>query len=233
MPLKRTYSTSTEIVPAMSGSKYRRVQGKRAKRYPANGTVGKPTPFPIRMVVRFKYSQTFTISSALVSTGNYNFACNSIYDPDLTGTGHQPYAHDTYSTIYNQYTVLKSFIKVTPVKQQNEYLTIGLGIEDSVLATTNFDTWSEKPTYKLQGCMKNGSTYGNPITMSWDRAKRFPKADTYRDLSAPFGANPAEIEVFNFCAQAQTSADTVGGNIFLAEIWYTCELYELASLGSS
>ena len=217
----------------MSGTKYRRVTGKRARRYPATGTVGKPTPFPTRMVVTLRYVQSININSSLTATGNYCFACNSIYDPDLSGTGHQPYAHDTYSTIYNQYTVLKSLIKVTPVGQANDSLTYGLGIEDGVVTNMAFDTWGERPTYKIKSTLKTGQQYGQPMILSWDRAKRFPKSDTYRDLSAPFGANPAEIEVFNLVAQANSSSGTIGNNTFIVELWYTCELYELASLGSS
>ena len=33
---------------------------------------------------------------------------NSLFDPDQTGTGHQPYYFDQFAALYNRYTVLGS-----------------------------------------------------------------------------------------------------------------------------
>jgi hypothetical protein len=45
-------------------------------------------------------------SSAGVSL--YQFAGNGCFDPDITGTGHQPYYWDTYTGVYNYYSVMGS-----------------------------------------------------------------------------------------------------------------------------
>lgn len=37
---------------------------------------------------------------------------NGIFDPDFTGTGHQPYGYDQWKTFYNKSTVFASSIKV-------------------------------------------------------------------------------------------------------------------------
>jgi len=235
---KRSITVSDSQDPfssyAYKPSKKRSITTRKAKiQYPPSGTVGKPRPFPVRMVATLKYVDTININSSVAAAGNSCIACNSIYDPDLTGGGHQPYGHDTYSAIYNQYTVLKSFIKITPSSVANNHQTYGLGIEDQVIASTAFNTWLEKPTYKGLAQARDSMLGLKPLTMSWDRLKRFPHNDTYRDLSAPFGSNPAEIEVFNICLQAASSSTTIGNNSFLVEVWYTCEFYELQPLGTS
>ena len=112
----------------------------------------------------------------------------------------------------------------------------GVGIEDTVVGTgtgTTADTWAERPTYIVHGATKdNGKLGSSPISISWDRNKRFPHEDLYRTVSAPFGANPAEIEVFNCVLQAATGGVLGTAYVFI-EVEYTCEFYELKDLGVS
>jgi len=236
MPLKRTYSTSTTVVPSgYQQTKKRSIAvKKRARRYPVNGTVGKPRPFPTRMVVTLRYCETISLTSALTNIANFNFCCNSIYDPNLTGTGHQPYGHDTYASIYNQYTVLSSKIKVSPTRATSaSSLTYGVGIEDTIVSSTGTTSlWAERPTYTALSNQAYAMNGCKPITKYWNRAKRFPHEDIYRALSAPFGANPSEIEVFNVVVE-DPSGTALGTVYCFVEIEYTCEVYELKDLGSS
>lgn len=70
--------------------------------------------FPIVKTVKLKYVENITLDPpAAGSAATYTFRCNSLFDPNFTGTGHQPMFYDNYSAIYGQYTVVKSFIKVT------------------------------------------------------------------------------------------------------------------------
>ena len=237
MPLKRTYSTSSEIIPSGGQFKRKKYPKRRKVMWPVNGTVGKPRPFPTRMVATLRYCETITISQALNTIGNYCFNCNSIQDPNSTGGGHQPYGHDTYQSIYNQYTVLKSKIKVTPTRfsSASNAITWGIGIEDVTTASNTYDGWAERPTYTAMGSVRgDGSTGSKAMMKYWDRKKRFPHEDTYRSLSAPFGASPAEVEVFNIVCQTSDTAASPLGTIYLfVEIDYTCEFYELKDLGGS
>ena len=234
MPLKRTYSTTSEIVP--TGGQFKRKKypkRRRIRMYPANGTVGKPRPFPTRMVATLRYVETVGITNSVTGVSSYNIACNSIYDPNLSGTGHQPYGHDTYATIYNQYTVLMSKIKIKPnLGTSTAGLTWGLGIEDTVTSTTAADTWMERPTYINRKMCTAYSPDAKELSLTWLRAKRFPREDLYRNLSAPFGANPSELEVFNIVLQSYNAA-ALGTIYFTVEVEYTVEMYELQALASS
>jgi hypothetical protein len=188
------------------------------------------------MLATLRYCETITFTSATVSTTNWCFHCNGLYDPNATGGGHQPYGHDTYADIYNQYTVLKSKIKITPTGRTassgNNAIHFGVGIEDSVVSGAPNDTWAERPTYTVCGGFR-GDGDSKSITKYWDRNKRFPHEDTYRALSAPFGSNPSETEVFNIVVQNTDVTNSLGTIYMLVEIEYTCEMYELQDLGSS
>jgi len=62
----------------------------------------------------FRYSETISLTSSSVAarlSGNqYEFRLNSIYDPDLTAAGHQPYMYDQFATLYGRYRV--DFVEV-------------------------------------------------------------------------------------------------------------------------
>lgn len=69
----------------------------------ATTTVNKSLqPIPNRYICKMKYTTTVT-SDAL---GQYIFNLNSLYDPDRTGAGHQPYGYDPLSNLYNRYRVI-------------------------------------------------------------------------------------------------------------------------------
>lgn len=234
MPLKRTYSTSTSIVPTgyQQTKKRRLPMRKRARQHATAGTIGKPMPFPIRMVATLRYCETISMLSTLTPLVNINVAANSIYDPNLSGTGHQPYGHDTYAAIYNQYTVLKSRCRFRVGATSNSHFTWGGGIEDTVGTTASVDTWMERPTYKSKMQYSTGAS-DDCLVLYWDRNKRFPSPDTYRALSAAFGSNPAEIEIFNIVAQTNSAGGTLGQLYCTVEIDYLCEMYEIKDLGDS
>ena len=65
-------------------------------------------PFPSRYICKMKYCQALNGVGGPPGNGygNYQFLANSIWDPDSTGVGHQPYGTDLLSQIYNRYRVI-------------------------------------------------------------------------------------------------------------------------------
>jgi len=64
-------------------------------------------PFPIRWNRTLRYSQLLTLTagaSGLFGTEQI-FRLNSLFDPDLTGVGHQPYGYDSLAALYYRYKV--------------------------------------------------------------------------------------------------------------------------------
>jgi len=63
-------------------------------------------PVARRTILKMKYNDIFSVASGGGGVpGFYLFNLNSVFDPDRTGTGHQPYGHDTYQTLYQRYRV--------------------------------------------------------------------------------------------------------------------------------
>lgn len=64
------------------------------------------------MYVKLIYAEQIPINPSVVSYFPYVFRGNSLFDPNLTGTGHQPLYFDQYSAIYSKYRVLGSSVKL-------------------------------------------------------------------------------------------------------------------------
>lgn len=91
--------------------------GVRGKRYSTAKALRPKWINPISKAASAKFvycDSGFSVTlSALGSyAGYYVFRGNSVYDPDYTGGGVQPYGYDQYMAIFNNYRVVASSIKV-------------------------------------------------------------------------------------------------------------------------
>jgi len=75
--------------------------------------IGKPNnfnTFPPTMFAQHKYVEDFNFFTdnltGLMGT-DYAFRLNSMYDPNFSGTGHQPQGYDQMASVYGRYTVYK------------------------------------------------------------------------------------------------------------------------------
>jgi len=92
-------------------------------------------PFPAVHFATLRYVTKIDIApnSPLKAPMHY-FRANSIHDPDYSGLsfGGQPYGHDTYYNIYNNYQVLRSVITVQGNPSSNTPAPgIGLMLQDN------------------------------------------------------------------------------------------------------
>lgn len=62
---------------------------------------------------KFTYYSDLVNSASTTSPGVHNFSANSLFDPDQTGTGHQPRGFDQLKLLYNRYKVYAVNIKLT------------------------------------------------------------------------------------------------------------------------
>lgn len=67
--------------------------------------ISRVNPIAQRYICKMKYADTFQLST--LGGGVYRFNLNSIFDPNRTGVGHQPYGRDTLATLYNRYRVFR------------------------------------------------------------------------------------------------------------------------------
>ncbi len=64
-----------------------------------------------KVTAKLRYVDDIALDASTVVS--HNFSCNGIFDPDITGTGHQPLLRDQYALLYGAYRVLSSKITVT------------------------------------------------------------------------------------------------------------------------
>jgi len=182
-----------------------------------------------------RYSDTITLNPGTAAITSHVFRVNSIFDPDLTGTGHQPLLHDEYDGIYSEYRVLKCIAKVTPIASTNAVQLPsfwGCFIDsDSTLgyssATQAIEDKDRTGSYGLHTGLitaQYNSRTGLPKTRMFN-AKRMLTPEGYNN-TVDFGANPATGP---FDAYLQVWAGSVLGNDpgtvpFLVELEYIVEL---------
>lgn len=68
----------------------------------------------IRMAkTKLTYCDAVTLNPGAGTAANHLFAVNGLFDPDITGAGHQPAGYDQYMALFNVYVVTAAHIKVT------------------------------------------------------------------------------------------------------------------------
>lgn len=89
--------------------------GRRRRRSRKKRKIGfRRACVPTRMVAKLRYADHHQITWGSVLTENdYIYRANSLFDPDLTGSGHQPRGFDQYMQMYDHYTVVGAKCTVT------------------------------------------------------------------------------------------------------------------------
>jgi len=161
-------------------------------------------PLPLTAKYRFTYNDT-DFSSLLQLGGGYQasrvFSGNSLFDPDTTGVGVQPYGYDQYcgnvGTPFSRYRVFASKITIYPtvkvggdaVAQQIRLLVFPLR-GTTAPSYTGVDDMMRLPFCKVlvvRSSDNNGKTkLGNYCTTR----RILPDIPESADLSALYNANP-------------------------------------------
>lgn len=69
--------------------------------------------FPETLTTTLRYNDLFYFSTSSVAPVGNIFRMNSVFDPDYTGTGHQPLYFDQLAAVYGRYAVLGTKITAT------------------------------------------------------------------------------------------------------------------------
>ena len=241
MPLKRTYSTSTELVPSKHAKKKRNLSKRSPWTRPKVQLLSAPgTPFPTRCRAQLKYTSYVNINVVTGLVGTQYIRCNSLFDPDATGIGGQPRGFDQYALLYDQYTVNSSKMKCWAViapqtNISNAASMLGVSIVDADTTTPSIDNCADRPftNYKIVNAF--AAQKDQTVTHSWNRLKRFPNAQTYQSLSSQIAANPVEQEYYQIWTYP--ALNPLGSDLdsltIQYEVVYDIEFYELKQIPAS
>lgn len=219
----------------------------------ASGTGAGPTPIannkavvykgvqPPKMYRTLKYSESTALNPQDGLLGKHFWSCNSIYDPNTTGAGHQPLGHDQYALFYNHYRVLSSVIKVwiQPDSTENFEPTVsGVTItDDTTVNETDYNAMVEQTNTKYRFgygylAANDLSAMNTPIVMKWT-PKMFGKGRNSDKLEALFGVDPLEQSYWCCWLQATDLTTDLNQHWVHVEIQYRCEFSEPKELAQS
>lgn len=191
-------------------------------------------------VVKMPFHQYVELDPAAGLTAQHTFRPNSIYDPDYTGTGHQPRGHDEWSLMYTKYEVYRCEMKATFHNESaiDRYI-IAIEIDDDTLYESSVEGVMENQQNKRLSILRPLGNPGSTMTLkkTWTQRKFLCNGkmrDPDLDIAA-FGANPLRSPVpqfrilcrpFNNSKDLQTLPCTV-------ELVYYCRLYDRKELPQS
>lgn len=179
--------------------------------------VGNRPGLPLKLKFQHKYCQSIALSSTPSTNGGWRFRCNSLYDPDQSGGGHQAMMFDQMSAIYNHYTVIGSRMKITftPISTNVPTRIIMFINDDTNLNTANLDTLAEQKSGKSISVITTGN---QPITrtMNWSAKKTFGGSILGNDeLQGNSVSNPTEQSYFEI---ASNTVDGISNSTVFALI---------------
>ncbi len=215
----------------------RRYRKRRANPYSRVSS----NPVPSQKLVKLKYVEQVSMDPAAGSMSHFLFRANSLFDPNQTGTGHQPMGLDQWEPFYGLYTVVKSEIKVTFFSSVTTELAsgiVGIYLNDDNTSTNVMDTMIEynRTNHALIGPVDAGNGIIT-VRHSYSPQKMFGRSlKTYigsDNGSALFSASPADTAVYDIFAGPIVSAADLGPVDLLIEVWYTAMLTDRATLASS
>jgi len=234
MPYKRGYKKRARRNFRKAGKGGRRYY---AKKYNNVGTLIADTT-----KIHMKYAEDVIVNVNGTLGSDYLFRCNSIFDPNQSGAGHQPMGHDEYARFYKRYVVVGSKITVRFVGATVSGSTVDPNAITNVGITTIDDTGSNilLPSEFMEN---NRTTYGviqpqrpsHTITKYFSAKEFFGVKNAVDDdtLFAGFGQNPQNGALWQlkfWPDQAGASDRRVSINVM---IQYICVLRERQPIGGS
>lgn len=137
--------------------------------------------FPDTLVTKLRYSTVITLDPNVGIPATKAFFANSVFDPQNSVLGHQPYMHDVYSQVYKRYVVTGSKITVQPLPTATTNIvpgTFGVTLsKEVVLPFVSVNTFMESDnrstTTAVYGNASATASSTNPIIRNQFSARKF------------------------------------------------------------
>jgi len=218
--LRRTARKNTR-----SGRAAKRTMRKMRRRQVRNRTtVPIGLGFPKKMVITHKYSDQLAINTGVAGAYSfYTWSCNSIFDPNHSGVGHQPLYFDQMASVYNHYTVIGSKITLRVSKSDsNVYVPILVGHfinDDPTVSSTSIANLIEQSSSKHR--MITGYRPTTVIQNKWSAKKTFGGSVLSNDnLQGTVTTSPTEQSYYTvyFDSSANTTQTQVTLDVLIEYI---------------
>lgn len=216
-------------------SKSKRGYSKKVRLSVPKSIVSTGIGFPKKLLMTHKYQETFQLTNTAGVFNSYFFSANGLFDPNSTGTGHQPMYYDQLVALYNHYVVVgaKCVFKFTPTGVTTQSIRACCTLEDQgSLSATSLDMLGENTQARGQFFLPAGNNVAGRRTLKYSAKKMFGKSIMANsNLRGSASTNPSEGAFFCFASQGDGVAST-GLNV-IAEITYSTVWFELRDVVGS
>jgi len=146
---------------------------------------------PAKQKVTLRYAQKARWNASAGSTGHWRFSANGLYDPDISGTGHQPRGFDQYMTMYDHYQVIGSKCRASFYSAADPG-TVGITLRDTPTVTASYLDSFEAPPENNTFTMIANLREPHHLTLNYSQKKFFGTGELDNNYRGTVAANPAE-----------------------------------------
>lgn len=196
------------------------------------------SPISRKLITKLRYSERVSLTAqAAGAVANWRFGANCCYDPNLTGSGHQPRGFDELMALYHHYTVIGSKITVrfAPDDSMHDSM-VGITLNgNSGYTSTLLGDYAENSSVK-SAVLPNGANSSRTMSYTYS-PKRFhsiskPLSDD--SLKGTTSANPTEQAGFMVWMANLDSGSSSGAQVHcLVTIDYIVALTEPKEVNGS
>ncbi len=201
-------------------------------------------PLPTRFRTRLRYSETATFTTGaagIVGTGQL-WRLNSLFDPNQTGIGHQPYGFDQLAAFYSRYLVRGArwvLTCMTPGASSDIYIHCQVGDSDGFLTIVGATPDAAIERSNVSTTVLSAS--GNTRTTKIEGAARICQIagvseQSYLAAQTAYSALVTGNPTQNYALQVATSSPSgVGAEACVINLFieYDAEFFEPIAQGQS
>jgi len=184
-------------------------------------------PIAQRYITKLKYSQAVQLN--LGNAYLYQMNLNSLFDPDRTGTGHQPYGFDQLAGLYNRYRVIGCYYTISAyaIGYNGPIRFAVLPSNDATAGWNSISEVCENPRAKwaIQVPGGQGKVIKGYVSLPSLMGRNNQEYRADDRFQAQVSVSPAELAVLNI--GAGTFLDTSTTVDCVITLHYVCEFFDL------
>lgn len=195
------------------------------------------SPAPRMFKTTLRYAEKFLLNPGIAGVAGVQvFRANGMFDPNVTGTGHQPRGFDQLMALYDHFVVSAAKITVHYASQNGEAVDyiVGITTQDDGTTSTDVIDYLERG-YTVNTMVAAGAGASTKqLTMYSDTSKFLGRSDILSDpqLKGNAVGDPDESLIFHVFATSVDGTDTLALNCYCT-IDYNAYFIEPKDVASS
>lgn len=176
---------------------------KRRRRSRRRALVLHKSPMPLKFVTKLRYAELgLSVNPGAGLVAEYLFRANDVFDPNYSGTGHQPRGFDQLMPLYNHFTVLGSKATFRVSNDASDLsLTTFLTLQGEATTQLNpIDLMERMDVLTRQTAGKKTGGQNTTLIKGFSTKKFFSKSNVLDDTSlrGDVSSSPSEVAYYHF-----------------------------------